>query len=116
MTPTLRSAFVAYLALLVSSTASIAQTEVGGFITEDTTWTTSQSPYLVTNSIFVGENAHFSIEPGVEVQFTPGRGIAIGDGTFSAIGSEDSPIKFVAESETEPWDNISFTEQATNAF
>jgi hypothetical protein len=59
-------------------------TYVGGRISNDTTWTTSGSPYIVTSAISVyGDTvtpASLTINPGVELRFSSGTGLQIGSG------------------------------------
>ena len=40
---------------------------VGDIITSDTTWTTANSPYIITSTIQIPENVTLTIEPGVTV-------------------------------------------------
>jgi hypothetical protein len=42
-------------------------TQVGGTITNNTTWTAANSPYIITNTIQIPENVNLTIEPGVTV-------------------------------------------------
>ena len=45
----------------------------GGTITQDSTWTKAQSPYVISGDVVVDNNATLTIEPGVEVLFEPNR-------------------------------------------
>jgi hypothetical protein len=66
-------------------------TNVGGIIYSDTTWTLSNSPYIMTNKVQVG-NATLIIEPGVQI-FGNGHSLEIyGFGTLKAIGTSISNI------------------------
>ena len=51
--------------LSISSTYAI---EVGGHITEDTTWSPENSPYQVTETVIVDEGVILTILPGTEVK------------------------------------------------
>ena len=58
----------------------------GGVISSDTTWTTGNSPVVVTGNIRVDEGATLTIEPGVTVTFTGNyyfeiRGALVASGT-----------------------------------
>ncbi len=55
-------------------------TEVGGRISEDTTWGADGSPYVVTETVVVAGDPMptLTIEPGVEVRFRPGTGLQVG--------------------------------------
>lgn len=93
----------------VSATPLFA-TFVSGHITQNTTWTLANSPYVVTGDIIVRANdpgyynfVTLKIEPGVEVRFNPGTGLYVGQhnyntyyGALSATGSEDLPIVFTS--------------------
>jgi hypothetical protein len=58
--------FILFFALSINVTA---QTEIGGGIYENTTWTVEESPYIVTSSLVVFDNIEITIEPGVELRF-----------------------------------------------
>ena len=42
-------------------------TQVGGILTNNTTWTTANSPYTITNTIEIPDGINLTIEPGVTV-------------------------------------------------
>ncbi len=42
-------------------------TQVGGTLTSNTTWTTVNSPYIITDTIQIPEDVNLTIEPGVTV-------------------------------------------------
>jgi hypothetical protein len=42
-------------------------TQVGGILTSNTTWTTANSPYIITSTIQIPDNFNLTIEPGVTV-------------------------------------------------
>jgi parallel beta-helix repeat protein len=99
---------------------------VGGAISTDTTWTLSESPYIVTSSITVqgadgdDEITTLTIEPGVEVRFDPGVQLAVGyssgdPGALVAVGTAESPILFTSNNATPApgdWYNIKFNSTA----
>ena len=89
---------------------AIADTEVGGNITEDTTWTKQNSPYVVTSTAQVFEGVKLTIEPGVTIRFNQDTGLTIG-GEFNAVGTENDMIRFTSN-QPEPapndWAKISF--------
>ena len=53
--------------------AARAATFVSGVISADTTWTKTESPYVVGNYFEVGEDATLTIEPGTIVKFNRSR-------------------------------------------
>lgn len=53
--------------LLLLTSLQVSATNVSGGIYTNTTWTLSNSPYIVTSDIVVFEGARLLIEPGVEV-------------------------------------------------
>jgi len=75
---------VLFLLVLRASPAS-ADTNVGGAITVDTTWTLAGSPYNVTSTVQVYGTSTtpttLTIEPGVVVKFASGAALQIGNGT-----------------------------------
>jgi hypothetical protein len=42
-------------------------TQVGGKLTSNTTWTETNNPYIITDTIQIPENVNLTIEPGVTV-------------------------------------------------
>jgi parallel beta-helix repeat protein len=80
----------------------------GGYITADTTWYFSQSPYYIEGDIYVDENYSLTIEPGVNVRFNGDYSIYI-DGNLNAVGLSDKMINFTTNI-TSPsfvkWDRI----------
>ena len=91
-------AVAAVVYFCVASAAS-AQTNQNGLIVSNRTWTAAGSPYIVTGSIVIGNNATLTIQPGVEVRFNSGFGITVGSqafgaGTLKAQGTAGSKILF----------------------
>jgi hypothetical protein len=69
-----------------------AQTNVGGNITTNQTWTLSGSPYSVISTLTIRDGAILTIENGVEVLFSSSYGINVGyssssSGNFIANGA-----------------------------
>lgn len=63
-------------------------------ITQDTTWTIANSPYLIRESVYVGSNATLTIEPGVVVKLEASSLII--DGNLKALGTETNKIIFTS--------------------
>jgi hypothetical protein len=106
--------------ILFSSIVSLlADTNVGGFISTNSTWRSADSPFVVTMSLIVSPSVTLTIEPGVTVKLDPAKGIAV-EGTLVAKGSAESNIVFTANA-TSPdldenrWGYISFSDTATDA-
>jgi hypothetical protein len=72
-----------------------AVTWVEGHISVDTTWTVADTPYIVSNDVYVDEGATLTIEPGVEIRFGGIFNIFV-DGNLSAIGTSDDEIIFTS--------------------
>ena len=79
----------------------VAQTTVSGGIYQNTTWSASGSPYLMTGSMVVFPGVTLTIEPGVEVRVTPDYSFNTGNlrylevrGTLVAVGNDAAPITF----------------------
>ncbi len=70
-------------------------TNVSGLITQDTTWSKANSPYIVVQSIRVEDGVTLTIEPGVEVRFAGNYFLEI-DGTLVALGTASAPILFTS--------------------
>jgi len=94
---------------------AVADTEVGGNITEDTIWTKANSPYIVTSTVQVFQGVKLTIEPGVIVKFKQDRSLTIG-GELIAQGTEDNMITFTSDDPQEyGWGSIKFTNDAIGA-
>lgn len=90
-----------------------ADTEVCGTLSLATEWTAAESPYIVTNDIFIPLTSRLRIGPGVTVRFAKPKpcasdkkplpqadwsdsaysGIKI-EGAFFCVGTEDKPVVF----------------------
>ncbi len=110
------------LALGLLAPLCSAQTNVGGPIFSNTTWTAAGSPYQLTSSIIIGAGATLTIQPGVEVRFsTNGRILIVGDaslgaGALVARGSAAQPIRFTSTAGNPgSWDAILFADRAIDA-
>ena len=90
-----------------------------GVISRNTRWTVSESPYLITGNILVKENVILEIEPGVTVRFktppVPSVGYYIRvNGTLRAVGEEENPILFTAETPANLWGCIAFMDTSSD--
>ena len=110
----MRKLWVLLLLMTISFIAhyTFASTEVGGNISEDTTWTLAGSPYIVTQNLSV--YSKLVIEPGVVVKFNKGTKIIVGN-ELIAIGNSDELIHFLSN-EALPaigdWGGIEFIDGA----
>ncbi|MEH7307569.1 Ig-like domain-containing protein, partial [Neobacillus drentensis] len=78
----------------VHSPAFAEGTVVKTYITENTTFTKSGSPYYINGMIEIGKNATLTIEPGVELISKPGTGNGFTvNGKMKALGTSEEPIK-----------------------
>jgi predicted outer membrane repeat protein len=101
---------------------AVAQTNVGGPIFSNTTWTPAGSPYQLTSSVIIGAGATLTIQPGVEVRFTStGRLLVVGEaslgaGALVARGTGAQPVRFTSTAANPgSWDAILFTDRAIDA-
>jgi PKD repeat protein len=72
-------------------------TTVGGYISENTTWTLERSPYIVFSDIIVEKGVVLTIEAGVLVKFNNGTNLVV-DGTLLVKGTKELPIIFTSSS------------------
>lgn len=94
-----------------------ADTQVGGIIDVNTTWSVENSPYVLTDTVQIAYGATLTIEPGVSINGS-GRLVQVW-GTLDAAGNEQSKIIFnnvsigpgISGSSTTPFlINIKFSE------
>ena len=100
------------LGLLAAGSAA-AETRIGGTLSESTTWTKQQSPYVVTADVTVPPGVTLTIEPGVTVRFKPDITDMHGDNKFDlemqvqgsliAHGAEGDTIYFTTDAATPRW-------------
>ena len=85
-------------------------TYIEGSITQDTIWTLTDSPFVVSKDITVYPDATLTIEPGVEVRFGGDFSIIV-EGSLSACGKENNTITFTSnkdQPEAGDWNTIWF--------
>jgi len=99
---------------------SVNATYVEGHISQDTTWTLADSPFIVTKDLIVDPSVTLTIMPGVEVRFG-GNFILTVAGRLSAVGTLDKMIVFTSNKvQPQPgdWNTIKFNSamQSTVAY
>lgn len=90
------------LAFAAESKAILAG-ELKGFLKVE------DSPYLVTENIFVSENAALVLEAGVEIFFKPNTGLEIRGGAFAVNGNDAHPVLLSSLDSNETWNGVSIT-------
>lgn len=88
----------------------VSATYVEGSITQDTTWTLVDTPFIVSNNVTVFSNSTLTIEPGVEVKFGGDFSIIV-SGRLYANGTGNM-IVFTSNNEQPAigdWKSIRFT-------
>jgi len=119
----LRILFISLFILLFSHSPSNADTNVGGRISVDTTWTPAGSPYIATSTVQVYGTTTtpvtLTIEPGVVVKFASGAGLQIGDstnlGALVARGTSASRITFTRSGTSGAWTGITFNDKTVDS-
>ncbi|MFZ5568887.1 MAG: PKD domain-containing protein [Thermodesulfobacteriota bacterium] len=94
-----------------------ASMNFNGVISSDTGWNVSDSPIVITGDVLIEQSAVLTIEPGVEVIFTPrpdgSRGHTIRvEGTLVARGTPATPIVFTSLDRRIPWGAIVFSDSS----
>ncbi|UCE44459.1 MAG: Ig-like domain-containing protein [Candidatus Bathyarchaeota archaeon] len=85
-------------------------TYVEGTITQDTTWTLTDSPFVVSKRVVVRPGVTLTIEPGVEVRFGGDFQILV-EGRLQACGEENNTITFTSNKDQPgagDWNTTSF--------
>lgn len=111
---------VLLLSLVLHPFSALADTIVGGPITTDATWAASNSPFVVSQSVVIVNGATLTIDPGVEVRFSPDLALVVSDGELFAWGTPSNTIRFTghaADSDVESnrWGYIRFETAAFDA-
>jgi hypothetical protein len=114
------SVFLAIIAYIPNARITVfgqVGTSVGGYVSENTTWTLDGSPYIVEETLIVEPGVALSIEPGVEVRFVNGTELII-DGSLTASGNATNYITFTSNATTPKpgdWGAIRFRETSDDA-
>lgn len=94
-----------------------AQTNVSGFISVNTTWTTGGSPYIIIGNTLLSSGITLTIEPGVVVKFDSNMNLQVA-GELIADGMPQSRIVFTSNQATPApgdWGEINFTNTSPSA-
>jgi len=100
-----------FILLLTSVVSILLCIEVGGHITQNTTWTPDNNPYIITSFLYVDTGVALTIMPGTQIRCTgadknniynfmwsgnnqPLAKMIIVNGAIKAIGTSDNPITF----------------------
>jgi len=91
---------------------------IWGRISENTTWTLVNSPYVITDDIIVESGAKLTIESGVSVRFDGDFSIIV-NGTLRALGTESNPVVFISnrlQPNAGDWNTIKFIGTQNESF
>ena len=106
-----------FLLILSSNILPSYSTDIQGEIGKDRLWTEDDSPYIIKDTVTIGESARLVIEEGVQVHFDKSYGLVI-NGVLIAMGSADEPIVFTSSAPVFPakgdWEGIYFTDSSQN--
>jgi len=84
-----------FIVLMISFCIIVHSIEVGGHLTEDTTWSPDNNPYLVTSGLYVDTGVTLIILPGTIVKFNSDFYDDLGDDGFYFSGGEEPEAKFI---------------------
>mgnify|MGYP001995688840 FL=1 len=83
--------------MFLISISIFSQTNVSGGIFSNTTYSLSNSPYIVIDNLVLFPNVILTIEPGVEIKFESGKYFEV-RGELVSIGTQTSRITFTSNS------------------
>ena len=89
---------------------TVSATYVEGSITQDTIWTLTDSPFVVSKNVTVYPNVILTIEPGVEIRFGEKFSLIV-NGQLIANGTQDKMTTFTSnkdQPEAGDWNTIEF--------
>ncbi len=89
------SLFILHFSFLIPNSSITYAIEVGGHLTEDTTWSPDNNPYLVTAGVYVDADVTLTILPGTIVKFNSDYYDNVGDDQFYFQGGEEPVAKFI---------------------
>ncbi|MEO8149429.1 MAG: T9SS type A sorting domain-containing protein [Bacteroidia bacterium] len=95
----------------------MAQTNVSGFISANTTWNLAGSPYILVGNTLVSHGYILTVEPGVIVKFNTDKALQI-DGELIAIGTSANRITFTSNQPSPAagdWAKIHFPDTCVDA-
>ncbi len=87
--------FLIFCGLTFIKVNTFAQTNVSGFISSNTNWTLSGSPYIITGNTLLDSGFVLTIDPGVIIKFNANKSLQI-SGALRAIGTSVNPVKFTS--------------------
>ncbi len=85
----LRKLILLFFFLIFPSGAYTA--EISGDTEEDTTFTLAESPYMIVADTFVKEGATLTVEPGVDIIFSPEADLSV-RGRLDILGTKDAGV------------------------
>src|SRR5207248_1080840 len=107
-----------FLSIFIFSISSVCgQTNVSGFISANTTWNLSGSPYIVVGNALLSQGYKLTINPGVVVKFDSAKTLQI-DGELIALGTNSERITFTSNKsipKAGDWGEIHFADSCTDA-
>jgi hypothetical protein len=108
--------FIVLFLFVITVFSATAQTYVSGFISSNTTWNLTGSPYVITGNSILTQGTRLTIDPGVEVQFGSGVSLQV-EGELIAIGTAQDKINFTSQFQPGPgaWGKIFFTDASINS-
>ena len=87
--------FISHFTFLIFHSSIAYAIEVGGHLTEDTTWSPENNPYLVTSGVYVDSGVILTILPGTIVKFYSDYYDDLGDDQFYFHSGEEPIAKFM---------------------
>jgi len=106
-------ATVLFLSLFVATLVGLTVGANSSIITEDTIWTSANSPYIINEDLQIASGATLTIKAGVVVKVDSNKKIKVA-GNLITYGFEFMPVRFTSNTD-DTWGGIEFIDSTNSS-